>query len=109
RVFLIVTRPSPTPPLFPYTTLFRSAAAAAALGLRPGLVDDEVAVAEETTVEHLDRLGRLLLGRHLDEAKTPRPAGELIGDDPYGLDRPRLGEELAQVLLRCLERQVPYE
>jgi hypothetical protein len=65
------------------TPAARPAAARAALGLGPRLVDDKVAVAEEPAVEHLDGLGSLFLRRHLDKAEPTRPARELIGDDAH--------------------------
>ena len=66
--------------------------ARAALRLRAGFVHDEIAIAEEPAVQHLDGLAGLFLRRHLDEAKTSGPAGELVGDDADGLDRPGLRE-----------------
>ena len=81
----------------------------APLGLRTGLVYDEVAVTEQTTVEHLDRLCRLLLRGHLDEAEAPGATGKLVRDDPDRFHRPGLREQLAQVLLGGLEGEVTYE
>src|SRR5688500_17087290 len=56
------------------TAIARAATAPArtALRLRPRLVDDEVAIAEQPAVQHLDGLGRFFLGRHLDEAEAAR-------------------------------------
>jgi len=79
------------------------------LRLGPRLVDDEVAIAEQATVEHLDRLRRFLLGGHLDEAEPARSARELVRDDANRLDRARLLEELAEVLLRRLKGEVADE
>src|SRR5882724_7246035 len=56
-------------------------AAGPTLGLRARLVHDQVAIAEEPPVEHLDRLRRLLFRRHLHEAEPAWTAGELVGDD----------------------------
>ena len=66
--------------------------------LRPSLVHHEVAVPEETAVQHLHGLGCFFLGRHLDEAKASRPSSELIGDDPHRFHCARLGEQLTQIL-----------
>jgi len=77
--------------------------------LGPRLIHHEVAVSEKPAVEHLDGLGRFLLGRHLDEAEAPRTPGELIGDDAHRFDGTGLLEELAEVLLRGLEGEVPDE
>src|SRR5882672_4290327 len=74
----------------------RPAAAPAALGLGPRLVDDEVPIPKQAPVQHLDGLGQLFLGRHLDEAEAAGPAGKLIGNDTDGFDRAGLLEELAQ-------------
>src|SRR5260370_22272008 len=62
----------------------------ATLGLWARLVHDQVAIAEEPPVEHLDRFRGLFFRRHLDEAESARPARELVGDDPHGLHDPRL-------------------
>jgi len=83
--------------------------AATALGLRPGFVDDEIAVTEEAPVQHFDCFLGFLFGRHLHEPEAPGPAGELVGDDPDRLDGAGLGEELAKILLRGLEGQVTDE
>src|SRR5712691_11830718 len=80
-----------------------------ALRLRPRLVNDEIAIPEEPTVQHLDRLGGLFLRGHLDEPEAARPARELVGDDPHGLDGSRLGEQLAEILLGGLKGEVAYE
>jgi len=86
-----------------------AAATAAPLGLRPRFIDDEIAVTEEAPVQHLDCFLGFLFGRHLHEPEAPRPAGELVGDDPDRLDGAGLGEELAKILLRGLEGQVSDE
>src|SRR3989338_8159878 len=84
-------------------------AAGAALRLRARLVQDEIPVPEKAPVEHLDRLGGFLFRRHLDESEAPRPARELVRDDPDRLHGSRLREQLAKVLLRGLEGEVTYE
>ena len=76
------------------------------LGLGPGLVDDGQ-VPEEAAVQHLDGLGQLFPGRHLDEPKASGPAGELIRDDPDRLHRPGLLEQLAQVFFRAWNDRLP--
>src|SRR5262245_38499793 len=58
-------------------------AARSSLRLWPGLVHDQVAVPEETSIEHLYGLGGLFLGGHLDKPKSPRPARELVSDDAH--------------------------
>src|SRR5205814_1057528 len=83
-----------------------TAAAGSALWLRTRLVDDEVAIAEEPAVQHLDCLGRFFLRGHLDEPKAAWPTRELVGDDADGLDRPRLREQLPQIFFGGLEREV---
>src|SRR5262245_34292546 len=85
------------------------AAARATLGLGTRLVHDEVAVPEQATVQHLDRLGRFLLRGHLDEAESPGAAGELIRNDTDRFHRSGLCEQFAQVLLGGLEGKVTDE
>src|SRR5215475_9554105 len=87
----------------------RAAASGATLRLRTRLIDDQVAIAEEPAIEHLDRLHRFLFCGHFDEAEAARAPGELVGDDPHGLHGSRLREELPQVLLRGLEGKVADE
>ena len=77
--------------------------------LRPGLVHHQVAIAEETPVQHLDGLGGFLFGRHLDETETPRPSGKLVGDDPNLFHGSSLGEQLPQILLRGLKGEITDE
>jgi hypothetical protein len=79
------------------------------LRLWPRLVDDEVSVPEEPTVQHLYCLASLFLGRHLDEPESARPTGELVRDDSDCFDGSGLLEELAKVLLGGLEGEVTYE
>jgi hypothetical protein len=86
-----------------------AAATCPALRLRTCLVHHEVTVAEEAAVQHLDRLGRFLFGRHLDESETARTPGELIRHDANRLDGAGLLEELAEILFRGLEGEVAYE
>src|SRR2546425_11090007 len=80
-----------------------------ALGLRARFVDDEITVSEQPTVEHLDRLGRFLLGGHLHEPESARPPGELVRDDADRFNGAGLSEQLAQILLRGLEREITDE
>jgi len=79
------------------------------LGLRPSFIDDEIPIPEEAPIQHLDRLGRLLFGGHLDKPESARPSRELVGDDPNGFDGAGLREELAEIFLRGLEGEVTYE
>jgi hypothetical protein len=102
--------PSATASTGPWPTIAaRATACTGPLRLRPCLVDNEVSVPEEPTIEHLDCLASLFLGRHLDEPESTRPSGELIRDDSDRLDGSGLLEELAKVLLGGLEGQVPDE
>src|SRR5882724_3510698 len=86
-----------------------AAAAPAALGLGPRLVDDQVPIPKQAPVQHLDGLGQLFLGRHLDEAEAAGPAGKLIGNDTDGFERAGLLEELAQVFFCRLEGEITDE
>src|SRR5262249_55089824 len=85
------------------------AAASTALRLGARLVDDQVAIAEETAVQHLDGLRRFLLGGHLDEPEAAGTSRELVGDDADRLDGAGLLEELTEVFFRGLEGKVPDE
>src|SRR6185436_10144644 len=99
RTATIVAR---TPPGRPATTT-------AARTLRARLIHDEVPVTKHAAVQLLDR-ARGLLGRgHLHEAEPFRPTGELVRHDADRLHGPGLLKELAEVLLRSLVGQVPYE
>jgi hypothetical protein len=80
-----------------------------ALGLGACLVDDEVAVAKEAAIQHLDGLAGLFLRRHLDEAEAPGAARELVRDDANGLDGSGLLEQLTQIFFRGLKGKVPDE
>jgi hypothetical protein len=93
----------------PWPTIAARAASTSPLRLRPRLIDDEVSVPEEPTVQHLDCLASLFLGRHLDEPESARPSRELVRDDSHRLDGSGLLEELAKVLLGGLEGEVPDE
>src|SRR5882672_12567419 len=86
-----------------------AAAAAAALRLRTGFIDHQIAVTEEAPVQHLDCFLGFLFGRHLHEPEAPWPPGELVGDYPDRFDGACRGEELAKILLRGLKGQVPDE
>src|ERR1700674_4346697 len=82
-----------------------AATAGPALGLGTCLVDDEVAIAEQAAVQHLDGLGRFLLRRHLDEPEAARSTRELVRDDADRLDSAGLLEQLAQIFFRGLKRK----
>src|SRR6185436_2542730 len=83
-----------------------SRAARSPLGLGPSLVDHKVPVAEQPPIEHFDGLGGLLLGGHFHESESARPTGELICHDTDRFDHPSLLEQLAEVLLGRLKRQI---
>jgi len=87
----------------PWPTVAARAASPCPLRLWPRLVDDEVSVPEEPTVQHLHCLASLFLGRHLDEPESARPSGELVRDDSDRFHGAGLLEELAKVLLGGLE------
>src|SRR5262249_47930969 len=91
------------------TTASPSGPARPSLRLGPCFVHDEVAVAEQPSIEHLDGLGSFLLGGHFDESKPPRPAGELIRNDTDRLDGSCLGEQLPEILFRSLEGEIADE
>src|SRR3990170_1089293 len=86
------TAPGPAAAARPAAAGPAAGAARAALRLGPRLVDDQVAVAEQPAVEHLDGLGRFLFCGHLDEPEAARAAGELVGHDAHRLHRAGLSE-----------------
>ena len=63
----------------------------------------QVPVAEQPSVQELDRLGRFFFRRHLDEAEATRVTGDLVGDDPYRLHGAGLLEELPKILFGRLK------
>src|SRR5207249_11051103 len=87
----------------------RATADSPPLRLWARVVDHESAIPEEPTVQHLDCLAGLFLRSHLHEPESARPARELVRDDPNRLHGARLLEQLAQILLRGLEREVSDE
>src|SRR5215468_351165 len=87
----------------------RTTTSGAPLRLRTRLVHDEVAIAKQSAIEHLDGLHRFLFRSHFNEAEAARAPGELVGNDPHGLHGSRLREELAQIFLRGLEGKVADE
>src|SRR5262245_31962613 len=107
--FLAAPAASRTAASPPRAATTATGSARAALWLRPRLVDDEIAVAEETSVQHLNGLGRFFLGGHLDESESSRPARELIRHDANGFDSPGLGKQLPQIFLCGLEREIADE
>src|SRR5512143_3906866 len=102
----------PLPAWSPASTTTAVAAATAAgalpLLLGTGLVDGQGSLHEVLAVEHRDRLLRLLVRAHLDEAEAPRLAGIGVRDDLYRRYSAGLPKQFLEVLIRCLERQVPH-
>ena len=64
-----------------------------------GLFDGDLAPLHVATVQLLDCLTRLVLGRHLDEPEAARTAGLAVRDDLGIRDRAQAREELAEVQL----------
>src|SRR5688572_25311280 len=90
------------------TAAAAEATAARACGHRLRLVDGQVPAAEVVVVELIDRLLRFLIGRHLDEPESARPAGGHVAHDLDALDGSASGEELLQVLLSRAVREVAH-
>jgi len=55
--------------------------AAAALGLRAGFVDHQIATAEVLAIEGIDRAIRFLVIGNLDEGESPGLPGETVADE----------------------------
>ena len=83
--------------------------AGAALRLRPRLVDDKVAVTEQSPVQHLDRLGRFFLRRHFDEPESSRAPRELIRNDTNRFDGPGLRKQFSQIFFCGLKGEIADE
>jgi hypothetical protein len=81
----------------------------APLGLRPSFIHDQIAVAEEASVQHLDGLRGFFPRGHLHESEPTRSPCELIGDDANRPHGPGMLEELSHVFCRSLEREIPDE
>src|SRR6266849_4059390 len=81
----------------------------APLGLRPSFIHDQIAVAEEASVQHLDGLRGFFPRGHLHESEPTRSPSELIGDDANRPHGPGMLEELPHVFCRSLEREIPDE
>src|SRR5262245_59919748 len=73
-------------------------AAARARRLRVRDLDRDATPVELAAVELGDRVLRLLVGVHLDEAETARLPGDPVGDDRRRQHVAALGEELAKPL-----------
>ena len=76
---------------------------------RPRFVDREGAASQGRAVEGVYGTLRCAGVRHLNEAKTPRPAGLAVGHNPDGFYRAIRLEELAEVLLRRAKSQVAHK
>jgi hypothetical protein len=95
-----------------YTTLAGLPAGAAGLTTRftrLGFVDREGTAFELFAVEPLNGgFGRLALG-HLDKSKTFGAAGVTVGNHIDLVHNSILLKELAEVMIRCTKRKVPYK
>jgi hypothetical protein len=71
---------------------------------RPRFVNSQGAALEIFLVEHVDGLGRVFLGPHLDERKAPRATGGTVLHNVDCNHRARLGKVILQVVFGCGER-----
>src|ERR1051326_8439354 len=69
-------------------------------------VDSEGAATQFLAVEQLDGLVGFIGAGHLYERESAGLARELVLDDIGGTDGARLGEQVGQIVLRCVERQI---
>ena len=76
---------------------------------RARFVDGQRTALEVFLVEHRDRLGRIVLGRHFDKGEPTRsPSGAIL----HNIDRDHcacLCEVILQIVFSCSERQVTNE
>src|SRR5579863_9428758 len=77
--------------------------------LGPRFVDFQVPAVDFLAVQPGNRLSRLVVVRHLDECKTPRPAGLAVHRDMDPRDLAERLEERAQLALRRLETHVTHK
>src|SRR5688572_6741419 len=82
--------------------------AARACRHRLRLVDGEVTAAKIVIVQLLDRLLRLFVGAHLNEAEAARSTGSHVAHDLDAFDRAAAREELFEILLPRAVRKVSH-
>ena len=88
-------------------TAAAAAATAAAGRTRLSFVDAKVATIKVGTVHRGNRGLSILIGAHLDEAKTARTAGFAIGHDLHAHNVPTIGSErCAQRVFISLKREI---
>jgi hypothetical protein len=85
-----------------------TAATAAATLARPGLVDGEVATVNVLAVEGRDGRASVLVIRELDETEAAGAAGFTVHDQRRRRDFAVSREQLAQLALGGIERQISY-
>ncbi|MCU1270224.1 MAG: hypothetical protein JWN74_1518 [Acidobacteriaceae bacterium] len=85
------------------------ATAAGALRFRAGFVHINGASADLASIQFGNGLVPFFAVCHLDETESPRTSGFAVGEDADPVDRPIRFEDLAQLILRGVEAEVPNE
>jgi hypothetical protein len=86
-----------------------SAAPAAAFLAWPGFIDIDRASAHFRAIQTLNRAGRLVCVRHLDESETARLSGIPVPYDTHAFDGAEGPESGLQFSFSRLVRKVPHE
>ncbi len=78
-------------------------------GHRLGFIDGQRTAVLVVAAEFLDRIGRFLFSRHLDETKALAPAGITVVDDFGRFDRAALRKRVIEELVGCGEGEISDE
>jgi len=83
--------------------------AARTLGFRAGLVHINSASADLASIQSGNGLVPFFGVCHLDETESPRASGFAVSENADAVDRPIRFEDLAQLIFRSVETEIPNE
>jgi hypothetical protein len=86
-----------------------AATAAAALFSRPRFIDGQGSALEFFAIKHRNGFGAICFGGHFDESKPARTPGRAVLHDIDGVHTARLREQVLQVVLDHVKREIPNE
>jgi hypothetical protein len=75
-------------------------------GLRARFIYGDRTAFEIRPIEFRDRVGRFLIGRHLDKSEALASSRVAIGNDRCGIYTARLSEQLSQTVISSRKRKV---